>query len=174
MSSTLDKINRFRLKKRANRNRARELKPYDQISSIGLVYALTIQNEKLISGLRHELEMEGKEVFTMGVTGEKGWMERIIPTHKAHYLDRSCLDFFRLPKPATLSGFCGLQLDCLINLDQNGDLLTYAVCASSNAYFRFAPYDEENLPFVDAMIKTEGQSGMSGFLEEVLKQLRNR
>lgn len=152
----------------------RELKPFDTIGSFGLVYSLTPQNEKLISKLRHNLEAEGKEVYTIGVSGEKGWLERLIPTHKAHYIDRSCLDILGLPKPETLTGFCNLRLDCLVNLHPSEELLSYAVCASSKAHFRFAPYYEENLTFVDAMIRTQEQTGMSEFLEEVLTQLKNK
>jgi ribosomal protein L24E len=149
----------------------RELVKLEDVRSVGLIHPLGMGWEEKLGSVKQRFEALGKEVITMGTSSEKGWVERLTPNSKSYYIDHSGLNRLGIPKDEQIKPFCSKPLDVLLVLDRTPDYIQWTISAKSKARFRFAPFDESKLAFVDAMIDLKNDWSMDEYVEEVIKQI---
>jgi len=155
----------YKTKSLAKKNTAeRTSKAYSSAEHIGILFTIEDLNKhEKIKGFIEDLEDDGKQVDVLAY----------LPKNKENhefffdFFTAKDFNFWGSITSDKIEAFASKSFDYLLYLDNTSDLIMRNLLAKSNAKCRVGKFSEENEPFCEMMINTEGS--VESLIEEIYK-----
>ncbi len=154
-----------------NKNQ-RNITPFDQIKTIGIVYDATLDATTLeVKTITRKLMAMGKVIYTLGFIDKKNLPIHLVPNTKEDYFSRKDLHWHTLPIKERVSRFTNEPFDYLLNVSVCHQLPLISVSAQSKAKCRIGAFHKKFTSCYDIMLNEHEQKSAAELLDAYILYL---